>query len=197
MAILGPSDLKDLALPALWDLVEMKRVALADSTTFDAVLGDVQAGLSMLNGRLVGEPHYGGSGPYYYNCGTTASCDSQYTYSKQTVTLTEKAWLPFVPADESVKQGVQWVLEREGRLDVVVSNAGYSLSGAVEDTAIEEARDEMETNFLGTIRLCRAALPTMREQGGGYWVNISSIAGLVGVGAAPPRPPRHRRFLCQ
>lgn len=86
-----------------------------------------------------------------------------------------------VRSDESVKQGVQWVLEREGRLDVVVSNAGYSLSGAVEDTAIEEARDEMETNFLGTIRLCRAALPTMREQGGGYWVNISSIAGLVGV----------------
>jgi NAD(P)-dependent dehydrogenase (short-subunit alcohol dehydrogenase family) len=86
-----------------------------------------------------------------------------------------------VTSDESVRQGVQWILEREGHLDVVVNNAGYGLAGAVEDTELEEAKAQMETNFFGVDRLCRAALPIMRQQGGGYLVSISSIGGLIGI----------------
>ncbi len=86
-----------------------------------------------------------------------------------------------VTSDESVKRGVQWILDREKCLEVVVSNAGYSLAGAVEDTELEEARVQMETNFFAALRLCRLVLPIMRQQGGGYWINISSISGLIGV----------------
>jgi len=86
-----------------------------------------------------------------------------------------------VTSDESVERGIKLILAHEGRLDVVVNNAGYGLSGAVEDTGIEEARAQMETNFLGVTRVCHAVLPIMRQQGGGYLVNISSIGGLIGI----------------
>lgn len=86
-----------------------------------------------------------------------------------------------VTSDESVKQGVQWVVEREGHLDVVVNNAGCGFAGAVEDTDLEEAKAQMETNFFGVVRLCCAVLPIMRQQGGGYLVSISSITGLIGI----------------
>lgn len=60
MATLGPADLKDLTLPSLWDLAEIKKVQLADGATFDEIVGDVQSGLSLLNQQLVTEPHYSG-----------------------------------------------------------------------------------------------------------------------------------------
>src|SRR5574337_2131983 len=59
MGLLGPSDLKDLALPALWDLAEMKKVALADGVTFDQIIADVQAGLALVNSDMLNAPHYG------------------------------------------------------------------------------------------------------------------------------------------
>jgi len=86
-----------------------------------------------------------------------------------------------VTSDELVEQGIQWILTQEGRIDVVVNNAGYGLAGAVEDTRLEEAKAQLETNFFGVVRVCRAVLPVMREQGDGYIVNISSIGGLVGI----------------
>ena len=58
-----------------------------------------------------------------------------------------------VTSDESVKQGVQWILEHEGHLDVVVNNAGYGIAGAVE-SAIWRTKAQMETNFFGVVRLC-------------------------------------------
>lgn len=82
---------------------------------------------------------------------------------------------------ESVRRGVGQVLERAGRLDVVVNNAGFGLVGAVEDTAIEEAKAQFETNYFGVLRVCRAVLPVMRAQGAGLIINISSIGGLIGV----------------
>jgi NAD(P)-dependent dehydrogenase (short-subunit alcohol dehydrogenase family) len=86
-----------------------------------------------------------------------------------------------VTSDESVARAVAFVLQREGRLDVVVNNAGFGVAGAVEDTSLEEAHEQFETNFFGTVRVCRAALPAMRRQGGGCIVNVSSIAGRIGI----------------
>ncbi|HSP96662.1 MAG TPA: SDR family NAD(P)-dependent oxidoreductase [Candidatus Dormibacteraeota bacterium] len=86
-----------------------------------------------------------------------------------------------VDDDASVTRGVADVVERAGRLDAVVNNAGHALTGAVEDTAIDEARAQLETNFFGVLRVCRAALPIMRGRGGGHIVNISSLAGVLGL----------------
>ena len=86
-----------------------------------------------------------------------------------------------ITSDESVEQAVSLVLESEGRIDAVVNNAGFGLAGAVESTSIDEAREQFETNFFGTMRVCRAVLPAMRRQGHGHILNVSSIAGRIGV----------------
>ncbi len=81
----------------------------------------------------------------------------------------------------SVRACVDAVLDKAGRLDAVINNAGFSTRGAVEDTAIEDAKAQFETNFFGILRVCQAVLPALRAGGGGHIVNISSLAGLVGV----------------
>lgn len=86
-----------------------------------------------------------------------------------------------VTSDASVDAAVGVVLACEGRLDAVVNCAGYGIAGAAESTTVEEAREQFETNFFGTARVCRAVLPVMRQQGSGRILNISSIAGRVGV----------------
>lgn len=86
-----------------------------------------------------------------------------------------------VDEDDSVSQAVGILLEKAGRLDGVVNNAGFALMGSVEDTSIEEAKAQMETNFFGVFRVCRAALPIMRKQGSGHIINISSLAGVLGL----------------
>lgn len=86
-----------------------------------------------------------------------------------------------VDDDDSVERGIRLILAHEGRLDVVVNNAGVGISGAVEDTRLDEARAQFETNFFGVLRVCRQALPVMRAQGAGRIINIGSVAGLIGV----------------
>ena len=83
--------------------------------------------------------------------------------------------------EDSVRRAVASVLEREGRIDVVVNNAGVAIAGAVEDTSIKEAQDQFDTNFFGVLRVCRAVLPAMREQRSGHIVHIGSIGGLVAI----------------
>jgi NAD(P)-dependent dehydrogenase (short-subunit alcohol dehydrogenase family) len=86
-----------------------------------------------------------------------------------------------VTSDASVSQGVAKVLAEQGRIDALVNNAGMGIAGALEDTIIEEAHAQFETNFFGMHRLCRAVLPSMRAQGSGRIVNMSSLGGVVSV----------------
>jgi len=86
-----------------------------------------------------------------------------------------------VDDDDSVNLAIKKVFDKEGRIDVVVNCAGFGIAGAVEDTSIEEAKAQFETNFFGVLRVCQAVLPAMREQGSGLIINISSIAGLISV----------------
>ena len=86
-----------------------------------------------------------------------------------------------VDSDRTVAEGIERILLEQGRIDVLINNAGFGVAGAIEDTTVEEARAQLETNFLGTHRLCRAVLPSMRKQRSGRIVNISSLAGLVSV----------------
>lgn len=81
----------------------------------------------------------------------------------------------------SVQAAVQMLLDREGCIDVVVNNAGIGYGGAVEDTSTDEAQATLDTNFFGVLRVCHAVLPTMRAQGHGTIINISSIGGMISL----------------
>lgn len=86
-----------------------------------------------------------------------------------------------VTDEASVAGAINAVRQREGRLDVVVNNAGCGLAAAVEDTSTVEAQGQLDTNFFGMVRVCRGVIPLMRKQGGGLIVNIRSMAGVVGI----------------
>jgi NAD(P)-dependent dehydrogenase (short-subunit alcohol dehydrogenase family) len=80
---------------------------------------------------------------------------------------------------ENVSRVVRATIREFGRIDVLVNNAGYGLTGAIEEATDPEILDQFETNVFGTIRLTREVLPFLRSQGGGYILAISSVAGLV------------------
>ena len=86
-----------------------------------------------------------------------------------------------VTDDASVERGVAQVLASAGRIDVVVNNAGIGGRAAVETFPDATTRAIFETNVFGVLRVVRAVLPAMREQGSGAIVNVSSIAGLMSV----------------
>jgi NAD(P)-dependent dehydrogenase (short-subunit alcohol dehydrogenase family) len=86
-----------------------------------------------------------------------------------------------VTSDASVQACVEQVLARAGRIDVLVNNAGYALSGAAEETSISEAKEQFETNFFGVVRMVNAVLPSMREARAGRVITIGSLAGLMAL----------------
>ncbi len=80
----------------------------------------------------------------------------------------------------SVEDAIARIIEKEGRLDIVVNNAAYAIGGPLECLTIEEIQYQMDVNFIGVIRVCHAALPHMRRQNSGRIINISSINAVSG-----------------
>src|SRR5262249_11395805 len=108
----------------------------------------------------------GGSGARVYGGSRSACTPDSWNYLNLDVT-----------DDASVQAAVEEVISREGRIDALVNCAGVSLAGPIEDTTIEEAKWQFETNFFGTVRLIRAVLPGMRRQASGKIIVIGSIGG--------------------
>jgi len=81
--------------------------------------------------------------------------------------------------EQSMRAAVETIEAAEGAIGVLINNAGYSQQGAVESVAIDEARQQFETNVIGVLRLSQLVLPGMRQQGWGKVVNISSVGGKL------------------
>jgi NAD(P)-dependent dehydrogenase (short-subunit alcohol dehydrogenase family) len=86
----------------------------------------------------------------------------------------------------SARDAIEAAVEAFGRLDVLVNNAGYGNIGSIEDTRLEDIREQIETNLFGVIHVTKAAIPVLRKQGSGHIIQVSSIGGRVGaMGRAP------------
>ena len=83
--------------------------------------------------------------------------------------------------DDSVRECVNALVNRKGRVDVLINNAGYELAGALEELSSEEARSQFETNFFGVVRMVNAVLPFMRRQKRGQIINVGSLTGLSAI----------------
>lgn len=82
---------------------------------------------------------------------------------------------------QSIENAIEVSLERFGRIDALVNNAGYGAFGFLEEASEAEARQQMETNFFGVINMIQAVLPTMRKQRSGAIINVTSIGGMIGM----------------
>lgn len=83
--------------------------------------------------------------------------------------------------EAQIAAAVGQVMAENGRIDILINNAGFGISGAVEFTDTAEAQRLFNVNFFGMVRMNRAVLPLMREQGGGRIVNLSSVAAPVPI----------------
>lgn len=83
--------------------------------------------------------------------------------------------------EEQVKASIAEVVEAEGRIDILVNNAGFGISGAAELTESTDSHAQMELNLFGTDNVTKAAIPIMRQNGGGRIVCVSSIAGIIPI----------------
>ena len=123
--------------------------------------------------RLIREGHivYGG--------------DIQYEKNKYLNKIGGHALNMDITKDEEVKAGVAKIIKEQGRIDVLINNAGYGLYAPVEEVTMEDAIAQFDVNLFGTARVTKAVLPHMRKQKSGKIINISSMGGKIyfGLGA--------------
>lgn len=99
----------------------------------------------------------------------------------------DKVSVPFsmvaldVTDPNSIKNAVQEVIAKEGNIDVLVNNAGKGITGPMEDTPAAEIKNNFETNFFGAIAVIKEVLPGMRSKKDGLLINVTSIAGYMGL----------------
>ncbi|MFT4660283.1 MAG: short-subunit dehydrogenase [Patiriisocius sp.] len=82
---------------------------------------------------------------------------------------------------ESVKKAVDYVIGKEGKIDILINNAGRGMIGSAEDATIEESKALFDINFHGVQRMCQVVLPHMRNARFGKIINVSSLAGIMGL----------------
>lgn len=105
----------------------------------------------------------------------TSRNPEKYPESKFTI-------LPLDVKDESsIKESVETVIKKEKVLDVLINNAGAGITGPIEEIPMDEIKNNFDTNFFGPIRVINAVLPQMRKQNSGLIINITSIAGYMGL----------------
>jgi len=88
-----------------------------------------------------------------------------------------------VDHDNSVRKTVLEIINNKRGIDILINNAGYGLFGALEDLSVDDIKKQFETNLFGAIRTIKEVLPIFRKQRGGIIVNVTSIAGVVGIPA--------------
>ncbi len=107
-----------------------------------------------------------------------------YGTSRNPQRVTDAA-IQLIPMDvhsqESINKAVQYVVNQESRIDVLINNAGVGITGPMEETPIDAIKNAMDTNFYGPLRVLQAVLPHMRAQKSGRVINITSIAGYMGL----------------
>jgi len=107
--------------------------------------------------------------------------------SQEILDIAKKECLPLkvftldVTDEKSTQKAIDMVMHEQNRIDILVNNAGYSLVGALEQISMDEIKEEFETNFFGIIKLIQKILPLMRKQRSGRIINVSSLAGRIGL----------------
>jgi len=86
-----------------------------------------------------------------------------------------------VTNEATINKAVEYILEKESQINVLLNCAGYALGGAVEDLSLNEIQDIFSTNLFGMMMVCQKVLPVMRKQSSGLIVNISSVAGFIAL----------------
>jgi NAD(P)-dependent dehydrogenase (short-subunit alcohol dehydrogenase family) len=118
-------------------------------------------------------------GEYLHRQGFTV-----YGTSRNPEKITNSSF-PLVPLDvrdsASIHLAVAKIIQETGRLDIVINNAGVGITGPLEEIPMQEIKNNFETNFFGPIEVMKAALPQMRSQQSGLIINITSIAGYMGL----------------
>lgn len=107
-----------------------------------------------------------------------------YGSSRSPQNVTDNVF-PLVAIDvrnsQTIQQAVQEIIEKEGRIDVLINNAGVGITGPVEEIPLEEIQNNFHTNVFGPIEMMKAVLPFMRSQKSGLIINVTSIAGYMGL----------------
>jgi NAD(P)-dependent dehydrogenase (short-subunit alcohol dehydrogenase family) len=81
----------------------------------------------------------------------------------------------------SIANAIDYIKKKEGRIDILINNAGLGMIGALENTSAKQVQEIFQTNVYGVLNTCRAVIPFMREQKAGTIINVTSIAGLMGL----------------